>query len=328
LFHKAEIGPGPELEASVQEAIADAQQRVVGVVHNAVDAQLNGSDQLVLAWSAEGLRQVTAILRIARDAGRIVVVTGDHGHVIEDGTTLVASGGGDRWRTGGSEGEGEIAIAGGRVLSPEGGRAIVMAWSERIRFAGRHHGYHGGVSPQEVLVPIAVLGAGAPPSGWDAAPPVEPAWWRGASEDVPVPVLGDAQPVRRRYSDARQPELFAAPAAPEGVPRHRDVDSAPWAATLLASDAYKAQHRLAGRGAPPDIQVQALLCAVAVRGGRLSRTGLAQALSLPTLRVGGLVNAARRVLNLDQAQVLAIDGEDVVLDERLLRVQFGLGNDR
>ena len=59
-----------------------------------------------------------------------------------------------------------------------------------------------------------------------------------------------------------------------------------------------------------------------------SRIGLAQALSTPTIRVAGVVSAARRVLNLDQAQVVGMEGDDVVLDERLLRVQFGLGNGR
>jgi hypothetical protein len=97
---------------------------------------------------------------------------------------------------------------------------------------------------------------------------------------------------------------------------------------LLASDAYAAQRRLAGRGAPADAVVRSLLGALAARGGRLSRIGLAQALSTPTLRVAGVVSAARRVLNLDQAQVVGMEGDDVVLDERLLRVQFGLGNGR
>jgi hypothetical protein len=35
LFHKADLGPGPELPASIGNVIADPQQRVVGVVHNA-----------------------------------------------------------------------------------------------------------------------------------------------------------------------------------------------------------------------------------------------------------------------------------------------------
>jgi hypothetical protein len=66
------------------------------------------------------------------------------------------------------------------------------------------------------------------------------------------------------------------------------------------------------------------LSSVSGRSGRLSRLTLAQTLSAPVFRIGGLVNAARRVLNVDQAQVLAIDGEDVVLDETLLRLQFAL----
>ena len=91
LFHKADLGPGPELPATVADALADPQQRVVGVVHNAVDAQLAGSDQMELTWSAEALRPLPALLRIARDAGRVIVVTGDHGHIVEDGSPLPAT---------------------------------------------------------------------------------------------------------------------------------------------------------------------------------------------------------------------------------------------
>lgn len=337
LFHKADLGPGPELEVLVRDAVADPQQRVVGVVHNAVDAQLAGSDQIELAWSAEGLRQVAALLRVARDAGRVVVVTGDHGHVVEEGTTLTAGGTGDRWRASGVAGEREVALAGGRVLSPEGGQTMVAAWSERIRYAARRGGYHGGASPQEVLIPLAVLGAGQPPPGWDMAPPAEPAWWRGVAEESPAAglVTSDlpfgAVPSRRRAVDVRQPELFVPVPPPVAADSATDSPATTipsWIAALLASDAYTTQRRLAGRGAPADDHVQALLCALAARGGRLSRAGLAQALSAPVLRVSGLVSAVRRVLNLDQAQVLTTDSEDIVLDERLLRVQFRLGDSR
>jgi len=44
------------------------------------------------------------------------------------------------------------------------------------------------------------------------------------------------------------------------------------------------------------------------------------------LRISGLISAARRILNLDQAQVLSIAGEEILLDERLLKTQFGLGD--
>ena len=60
----------------------------------------------------------------------------------------------------------------------------------------------------------------------------------------------------------------------------------------------------------------------------MTRTGLAQALGVAELRIRGLVSAARRVLNLDQAQVLRDDGDDIVLDDALLRAQFKIGGDR
>ena len=188
LFHKADLGPSPELPATVGDALADPQQRVVGVVHNSVDAQLAGSDQMELTWSADVLRPLPALLRIARDAGRVVVVTGDHGHVVEDSSGYPASSVAQRWRAAGPAGEGEISLSGGRVLSPEGAKSIVAAWSERMRYASTRVGSHGGASPQEVLIPVAVLSAGwdRSPAGWREAPPPEPAWWRGSTELLPA----------------------------------------------------------------------------------------------------------------------------------------------
>jgi hypothetical protein len=330
LFHKADLGAGPELSAGVGDAVADPSQRVVAVVHNAVDAQLAGSDQLDLAWSSESLRQVAALLRIARDACRAVVVTSDHGHVLDAGTVQRSGGPGDRWRTTvEAPGAGEIALAGGRVFAPDGDHSVVAAWSERLRYAARRLGYHGGVSPQEVLVPIAVFAASEPPAGWVAASPAEPTWWYGADgapplRVAPMPPIPVAAPRPRRGANLRQPDLFAASQPPIGLAAVQGYAPPAWIEALLASPTYDAQHRLVGRSAPPADQLRALLSALMVRGGRLSRTALAQALSAPLFRIGGLVNAARRVLNVDQAQILAIDGEDVVLDAALLRAQFAL----
>jgi hypothetical protein len=330
LFHKAELGTGPELSVVVGEAVADPSQRVVAVVHNAVDAQLAGSDQLDLAWSSESLRQVAALLRIARDAGRVVVVTGDHGHIIDAGTVQRTGAPGARWRSAGeAPGADEIALSGGRVLASDGSHSVTAAWSERLRYAPRRLGYHGGVSPQEVLVPIAVLAASEPPMGWAAAPPAEPNWWYDADGSPPLrlaamPPLSAASPRPRRGADLRHPDLFAVPQPPMSVAAVEGHGAPGWIEALLASPVYDAQHRLAGRSAPRADQLRALLSALMVRGGRLSRTALAQALSTPLFRIGGLVNAARRVLNVDQAQILAIEGDDVLLDAALLRTQFAL----
>jgi hypothetical protein len=49
---------------------------------------------------------------------------------------------------------------------------------------------------------------------------------------------------------------------------------------------------------------------------------------MPIFRLSGLISAAGRVLNVDQAQVLKDDGEDIVFDEALLKTQFMLGGGR
>jgi hypothetical protein len=335
LFHKADLEAGPELSAEVRAALGDPQQRIVGVVHNAVDAQLSGSDQLDLTWTAEGLRQVSALLYTARDVGRIVVVTGDHGHVLDEGTVQLGGGLGDRWRSGDAPpSDSEIKLSGGRVLAPGGDRKVVAAWSERVRFAARRGGYHGGASPQEVLVPIAVLTASNVPTGWSEAPSSEPAWWRGVNEDV-EPFSAAAANVsppqaRRGQRDARQGDFLGGESrseAVQGVGAWAAPDVA-WVDALLASETYAAQRRLAGRVAPADEAVRGLLVALAMRGGRMTRIGLSQALRIPTFRLGGLVSATRRVLNLDQAQVIKDAGDDIVLDEALLSAQFALGGDQ
>ena len=51
---------------------------------------------------------------------------------------------------------GELIIEGGRVDASIGSR-IVVPWSERIRYGSRKNGYHGGISPQEVVVPMCVM---------------------------------------------------------------------------------------------------------------------------------------------------------------------------
>ena len=333
LFHKADIGNGPDLDDEVRTAVADPQQRIVAVVHNAVDAQLSGSDQLDLTWTAEGLRQVNALLHAARGAGRIVVITGDHGHVLDEGTTQIEGDSSARWRMPTMPPrENEITLSGGRVRSPRGGHSIVAPWSERVRFAARRSGYHGGVSPQEVLVPIAVLSPGILPSGWTEAPPAEPAWWRGEDAIQLIAAAVDTPPPasRRRPAESRQGDFFTDQGR-AGTIQGTRAYAAPalaWLDALFASETYATQRRLAGRGAPADELVRGLLTSLALRGGRMTRAGLSQAVEMPIFRLGGLVSAARRVLNVDQAQVLKDDGDDIVFDEVLLRTQFALRGDQ
>jgi len=192
-----------------------------------------------------------------------------------------------------------------------------------------------------MLVPIAILGAGAPPEGWEEAPLAEPAWWRGTTNEAATMStrIGEmpptVEPARRRSAEPSQTDLFhrVPPQLPSSLESSAaaylpaQVSTSPaWIDVLIQSEPYSAQRRLAGRGAPADEQLRALLVALTARGGRLSQAGLAQTLRVSALRISGLISAARRILNLDQAQVLSIAGEEILLDERLLKTQFGLGD--
>jgi hypothetical protein len=227
--------------------------------------------------------------------------------------------------------DGEVDVRGGRVRAEAGGQAVVMAWSERIRYGAKRNGYHGGASPQEVVVPIAVLSASEMlrervPSthgtlrDWVEAPPAEPSWWR---DDEPplaaVSITAPQLPPESRRRAGRQPDLFSVPPP--------DSTRSAWVNRLFTSPTYEAQRRLAGRGAPGDDSLRVMLLALDARRGRSSRATLAQALGVSALRAGSIVSAARRILNVDQAPVLSLDaaGDEIVLDARLLRVQFELG---
>lgn len=333
LFHKGELADATNLALEVRAAVADPHQRVIGVVYNAVDDHLSGPDQLHQRWALEDLRLLLPLLREAREARRVVVITADHGHLLEDGTTQLAGGESDRWRPGtDARGPHELAVSGGRVVTSDGSNAVVCLWGERTRYAGRKNGYHGGLSPQEVTVPLSVmvpLGLSLP--GWTPAPPAQPEWWElppitKSKEAKPAFAGTIAPPVRptgrRPTAQAGQPQLFdttelppaPAPAAPD------------WISALLSGAIYASQRKLAARVALPDETMRSLLTALSERGGKLSRTALAQRLSLPEMRLAGMLSAVRRMLNVDQAPVLVVDeaAGTVELNLALLQQQFRL----
>jgi len=332
LFHKGDLADATNLASEVRAAMADPHQRVIGVVYNAVDDHLSGPDQLHQRWTLEDLRLLLPLLREAREARRVVVITADHGHLLEDGTTQVSGGGdSDRWRPG-TDGRAphEVAVSGGRVVTSDGSNNVVCLWGESTRYGGRKNGYHGGLSPQEVTVPLSVmvpLGMNLP--GWTPAPPAQPEWW----ELPPIPKSKEVKPAhgqisvpparptgRKPTAQPDQPQLFD----PTELPRTSAPTALDWISALLSGTIYASQRQLAARVALPDEKMRALLTALSERGGKLSRAALAQRLSLPEVRLGGMLSAVRRMLNVDQAPVLVIDeaAGTVELNIALLRQQF------
>lgn len=348
LFHKGDLtsaSDGITLSEVVRDAIGSRERKVVAVVFNGVDDHLSGSDQLNHRWALDDLRLIKPLLYEARNAGRLVLITADHGHLIDEATHVLANPGqdklgannsspttADRWRTvsGAPVSAEEIMLSGGRVMPPNGQRHIVVPWSETLRYGSRKNGYHGGISLQEMLVPITLLTTGnALPEGFRHAPSAVPAWWELAAETC-SPSADSKAPAKAVSKKAKQPNaidsgqqaLFELPALEVIQVTAGEKD---WITSLLESSAFLSQKQWVARAAVKDEEIRALLEALSDRGGKISKQALAARLSMPLMRVSGFVNAARRLLNVDQAAVITLDETEgaVTLNRTLLDMQFG-----
>jgi len=367
LQHKAALdtsAPGEALSVELTAAIADtAHASLVTCVLNTIDDALDRSDPGGTEWTDSAVRHLRPLLDQARRAGRVVIMTADHGHVIErrQGSQRsypdITSG---RSRTGTPPAaDGEVLVTGERVLLPVPGGPAVLAVDERIRFGPLKAGYHGGASPAEVIVPVAVLVDGAPPegSGLRPASPQEPAWWADPVLSRSLPRGRPGRPGRtnlgvtdRITTDPRlrstpgdMPTLFDEPdsgsgrpgasvIAPSGPGSSGSGSSAATAARCLAetvtgSAAYALQRRIAGRLSVSDDKVADLLTALLdAADSRLSPVQAALALAVPQQTLRGAILHVQRLLNVEGYPVLRIDadGVTVILDEPLLREQFGI----
>jgi hypothetical protein len=342
LFHKKPLDSsrlGFAVADDVAVAIADVDGRpLVTCVLNTIDDALDRSDPGGTDWGADAVKHLAPLLDRARHAGRIVVLTADHGHVVE------RRHGRQRMYAGISSGrsrpaaepatDGEVLVTGSRVLRHDG--RAVLAVDEQLRYGPLKAGYHGGAAPAEAVVPVAVLVPGAVPEdvSLHLAPPQEPTWWIDPIEPaVPAPpIAADLSPrpaadYRRRRQDAAptlfdEPDTEPAPAAPDQA-----APPSPVPAAVLKSAAYAAQKKLAGRVSVTDDQVRGLLDAlIQAAGHRLVPAQAAAALAVSPVMLRGAVLHVQRLLNVEGYPVLRIDadGGTVILDEVLLREQFGI----
>jgi len=321
LFHKGDLvaASGLALPDEVRRLVADPDQRVVGVVVNAVDDHLARGQQLRVGWDLVSLRPLSWLLDAAAEAGRVVVLTADHGHVLDGGRSRyrpLDGVGGERWRTAPPPpGEGETEIAGPRVLL--GGGRVVLAADDRLRYGIPKHGYHGGATPEEVLVPVEVL-ARRLPDRWLHRPSATPAWWTGeTAASRPVPALARRPP--RKAKAGEQPPLFEPPAGGAPVPPR-----ASWVDQLLASPAFVANRRRARLPRPlADERLRGYLDLIDANGGAIPLAALSARTGEPpdTLRMA--LTLVQRLVNLDGAEVLAVRADGTVtLNRELLALQF------
>ncbi|MEU9428317.1 BREX-2 system phosphatase PglZ [Streptomyces sp. NPDC048342] len=327
LFHKRPLDSseaGFELSHDVTAAIDDvAGTQLVACVLNTIDDALDRSDPGGTSWNAGTVKHLRPLLDAARRSGRLVVLTSDHGHVIErrEGRSLSipdTSSNRSRPVTGPAVEEGEVRVNGPRVLL-HGGDAI-LAVDERLRYGTVKAGYHGGAAPAEVIVPVCVMTPAGEPEGWRYAPPQSPDWWRGplsVEPSVEPPTSSSGPALSRQTKGA--PTLFDVASAP--VPTSRgDL-----AAAVIVSPAYRDQRSRAARVLITNDQVSDLLRALlAAPANRLDNESAAASLGIATVQFSGALGQVQRLLNVEQYPVLSrgTDGVTVVLDTALLREQF------
>ncbi|NKZ11129.1 BREX-2 system phosphatase PglZ [Mycolicibacterium septicum DSM 44393] len=335
LFHKNDLRSegGASLPGDLTAAIRDTAVPVVGVVINAIDDATHKNDMSAWDWDLRSLDPLRALLEAAISARRAVILTSDHGHVVERGTeALSVNGAESRWRqvSTGAAGDGEVLVSGPRVVAPCG--EAVLLWRDDAHYGPRHAGYHGGASLAELTIPVLVFQAAAVATGaagWEQAAPQVPLWWNDPIGRTPA----TEAPVSTRQP--KKAKKAAAPGQGDGLFELGELPTAPAAPTglveaVLASTTYAEQKRMAGRRALDDRTAEAVLRALVDRGGRAHQDTVAAVVGIPTADVGQVFAAVRRLFNVDGYGVIELDTDGVTLrlDEHLLREQFEVGGAR
>lgn len=334
LFHKNDLrsSGGASLPDDVLAAIRDAAVSVVGVVINAIDDATHKNDMSSWDWDLRSLDPLRALLETAISARRAIILTSDHGHVVErDTEALSVSGAESRWRptSTGAAGDGEVLVSGPRVVAP-GGEAVLL-WRDDAHYGPRHAGYHGGASLAELTIPVLVFQAATVTTGatgWEQAAPQVPLWWNdpiGRAPATEVPPSTERSKKTKTEAPRQGDGLFELdelpkpPSAPAGL-----VEA------VLASTTYAEQKRMAGRRALDDRTAEAVLRALVERGGRAHQDTVAAAVGIPIANVGQVFAAVRRLFNVDGYGVIELDTDGVTLrlDVQLLREQFDVGSVR
>lgn len=332
MFHKSKLQGLDEtaLADEVVKELESTRRRIVGVVINAVDDHLLKGDQIDIRWNCDEIKILPQLLHEAKAAGRLVVMLSDHGHILDRQTKQSKFEGGDRWRHAGDPSDGEIVISGNRVVIPPEHKLIVP-WTEKIRYGMKKNGYHGGVTMQEMVIPMAVLSTRDDlPDGWAEPSADTPEWWfEPIEESTPTEEQVPVRPVRK---SKRKPGMLfdfeEEEAQPEPIPETKTPDSTgpDWLQSLFTSDVLEEQKKLGGRALPKDELVRVLLVSLDEQGGKLTSPALARKMQLPPFRLNGVLAAIQRILNVEGYPILVKDdaSDTIELNRELLCRQFGL----
>ena len=331
LFHKAEVTEGSRgvLSKDVIDAILESKNHIVGVVINAIDDRLSSAQQIRDNWTINRISPLGAILKQARDSGRVVILASDHGHVWHrPDARLLKSEAGSRWRpnSGGAE-EGEIVISGKRVLDEAGQSTAIVPWTETIYYKRQQNGYHGGATPQEMVCPLVILTEvnltekSSSYSGLYSCEFAKPEWWSPA----PVATLGveEAQVVIpvRSYPPSLFDDLHDAQPVEETKKPKVQAKGSGWIERLFASPAYKDQKELVRRHAPEDDLVRRCLEALDTSGGMMTPAAFSKAAEVPAGRLDGLIARIQRLLNVDGYEILTMSRTENRIELNVLKLK-------
>jgi hypothetical protein len=316
LFHKDEVGSsGADLSEALRLAVGKNERKIVGVVLNVIDDSLGGPEQRSFRWNLQDIPVLQALLSEAKSAGRVVILASDHGHVLDHGSKLSRrADSADRWRPAGADDSlalDELVVKGSRVLV-EGGRLIAPV-SEMVRYsANRRLGYHGGLTSQECVAPIAVLAPALMEiEGWEILPEAPPVWWFEGEVESQVERPKAKKAGRRKDVQPPVMSLF-------------DETAPDLVHALMNSKVFEDQMSTFGGRLKPD-QVERALRILADRNFVLLKSAFTQRLELSSLRIDGLIASLQRILNVEGYAVLSVDASQTVrLNLTLLREQFDL----
>jgi hypothetical protein len=336
LFHKSEVTEGARgvVSEEVTKAILFTNNRVVGVVINAIDDRLSGAQQIRDNWTINRISPVGPLLKLARDAGRVVILVSDHGHVWHRPNSRLLRGGvGSRWRQkSDSLEDGEILICGNRVQDDVGQNAVIVPWVETIYYERQHNGYHGGATPQEMVCPLVILTdkSNAEP-GLNRCGLQEPGWWSPAPvttaiEEPAVAVAVPTSPKTLFDNFADEGQRQEEGKVPDKKRKSRESARCEWIVQLLSSQAYKTQKELVRRHAPEDELVRRCLVALDSCGGIMTPAAFSKTADVPSGRLDGLIALMQRVLNVDGYEILTISRTEnrIELNVIKLKRQFDL----
>ena len=270
------------------------------------------------------------VLEAARDAGRLVIVTSDHGHVLDHDSSYQQSQSerGERYQESTSSlSDSEVELSGDRVVTDS--KSVVMPWSEQLRYKkAKNMGYHGGASLQEIVIPLGVFAnaTDCPEiEDWIETPKYSPAWWD--AEDAEIGVKEPAVVVKKQ-TKAKKPATAEKMDDMFGEPDYGDTALVETGLLeiLIKSDVYAQQLQTAGRTNIKEAQVKAFIMLMVNSQGQAMESVVCKELSIPKIRLRGFLAGLKKTLNVDGYPIVSVNREaqTISLNIQDLKKQFEL----